>query len=61
MSQIYFSSMPRDFPHQQNAFLKTPLELNGDTVKRLDKDTNTQGQWDKLIERTEEFVLVTKP
>jgi len=41
--------------------LKTPLELNGDTVKRLDVATNTHGKWDKLIERTEDFVIVTKP
>ena len=40
--------------------MKTPLELNGDTVKRLDVETNTQGKWNKLIDRTEDFVIVTK-
>ncbi|KAL4470154.1 hypothetical protein ABPG72_009079 [Tetrahymena utriculariae] len=58
MSQ-YFSNIPRDFPHQRKG-KQIPQEIKG-TVKRLDQQQNTEGNWDKLIQRTQEFQVCSDP
>lgn len=37
-----------------------PLELYGN-IKRLDVNFNTEGKWDKLIQRTSDFSIITNP
>lgn len=58
MSQ-YFSNMPRDFPHQSRGKV-IPSEIQGVT-RRLDKDTNTRGDWNRLIDRTSQFQICSDP
>ncbi|KAL4473822.1 hypothetical protein ABPG74_022686 [Tetrahymena malaccensis] len=58
MSQ-YFSNIPRDFPHQRRG-KQIPQEIKG-SVKRLDQQQNTEGNWDKLIQKTQDFQVCSDP